>query len=86
MKGIPTTQDVKDKIVELAKMGFSQKEIADKLNISKGTAARYGAGYFTKCEKKLSGGNTYAIPKDVWADWDRVTGNIRRYCRKSKVL
>lgn len=85
MKGIPTKQDVKDKIVKLAKMGFSQKEIADKLNISQRTAARYGAGYFMKCEKKLSGGNMYAIPKDVLTEWDEVTGNIRRYCRKSKV-
>ena len=86
MKGIQTTQDVKDKIVDLAKMGFSQKEIADKLNISERTAARYGAGYFTKCEKKLSGGNTYAIPKKVGEEGDEGTKSGRRDGRKSKVL
>ena len=85
MKGIVTTQETQDRIVNLAKMGFSQKEIADKLNISERTAARYEAGYFIKCEKKLSGGNTYAIPKNVWAEWDEVTKSLRRYCRKSKV-
>lgn len=83
MKGIPTTPEVKAKIVELAKIGYSQKEIAGRLNISERTASRYGAGYFTKCEKKLSGGNTYAIPKDVWADWDRATRRLRKYFKRS---
>lgn len=83
MKGIPTTQEVKDKIVELAKDGYSCHEVAEKLGISTRTATRYGEGLFVHSDRKTSGIKTYAMPKVIWAEWDRVTGNLRKYCKNS---
>ena len=85
MKGVATTQEVKGKIVELAKKGYDMREVSEMLGVSTRTASKYGEGLFVHSDRKSSGIKTYAIPKEVWAEWDRVTGNIRRYCRKSKV-
>ena len=38
MKGIPITQEVKDKIVELAKRGYDMREVSEMLGVSTRTA------------------------------------------------
>ena len=83
MKGIATTQKEKDKIVELAKMGYDRVSVADMLGISTRTASKYAGGIFASNERKSRGVKAYAIPKEVWDEWDRVTGNLRRYCKNS---
>ena len=83
MKGIPTTPEMQNRIVKLAKMGYSCHEVAEKLRISTRTATRYGEGFFVHSDRKSSGIKTYAIPKEVWAEWDEVTGNLRKYCKNS---
>ena len=81
MKGIATTQDVKDKIVELAKKGYDRVSVADMLGISTRTASKYAGGIFASNERKSRGIKSYAIPKEIWDEWDRVTGNLRKYCK-----
>ena len=83
MKGIPTTPEMQNRIVKLAKMGYSCHEVAEKLRISTRTATRYGEGFFVHSDRKTSGIKTYAIPKEVWAEWDRVTKSLRKYCKNS---
>ena len=83
MKGIPTTQDVKDKIVDLAKNGYDMREVSEMLGVSTRTASKYGEGFFVHSDRKTSGIKTYAIPKEVWAEWDRVTKSLRKYCKNS---
>lgn len=83
MKGIPTTQDVKGKIVKLAKKGYDMREVSEMLGVSTRTASKYGEGLFIHSDRKTSGIKTYAIPKEVWAEWDRVTKSLRKYCKNS---
>ena len=85
MKGIATTQETQDRIVKLAKMGYDRVSVAEMLGISTRTASRYAGGIFACNERKSRGIKSYAIPKEVWDEWDEVTKNLRRYCRKSKV-
>ena len=83
MRGTPTTPETQDKIVELAKMGYDRASVADMLGISTRTASKYAGGIFASNERKSRGIKAYAIPKEVWAEWDRVTGNLRKYCKNS---
>lgn len=83
MKGIPITQETQDRIVKLAKMGYDRVSVADMLGISTRTASKYAGGIFASNERKSRGIKTYTIPKEVWDEWDRVTGNLRRYCKNS---
>ena len=83
MKGIPTTPETQDRIVKLAKMGYDRVSVADMLGISTRTASKYAGGIFASNERKSRGIKSYAIPKEVWAEWDRVTGNLRKYCKNS---
>ena len=81
MKGIPTTQETQDRIVKLAKMGYDRVSVAEMLGISTRTASKYAGGIFANNERKSRGIKAYAIPKEVWDEWDRVTGNLRKYCK-----
>ena len=83
MKGIPIAQETQDRIVKLAKMGYDRVSVADMLGISTRTASKYAGGIFASNERKSRGIKAYAIPKEVWAEWDRVTGNLRKYCKNS---
>ena len=83
MRGTPTTPETQDKIVKLAKMGYDRVSVADMLGISTRTASKYAGGIFASNERKSRGVKAYAIPKEVWAEWDRVTGNLRKYCKNS---
>ena len=83
MKGIPTTQETQDRIVKLAKMGYDRVSVADMLGISTRTTSKYAGGIFASNERKSRGIKSYTIPKEVWAEWDRVTGNLRKYCKNS---
>lgn len=83
MKGVATTQEVKDKIVELAKMGYDMREVSEMLGVSTRTASKYGEGFFVHSDRKTSGIKTYDIPKEVWDEWDRVTKSLRKYCKNS---
>ena len=83
MKGIPTTPETQDRIVKLAKMGYDRVSVADMLGISTRTASKYAGGIFASNERKSRGVKAYAIPKEIWAEWDRVTGNLRKYCKNS---
>lgn len=85
MKGIPTTPEVKSKIVELAKMGYDMREVSEMLGVSTRTASKYGEGFFVHSDRKTSGIKTYAIPKVIWDEWDNVTQSLRKYFRKSKI-
>lgn len=85
MKGIPTTQEVKGKIVELAKKGYDMREVSEMLGVSTRTASKYGEGLFVHSDRKTSGIKTYAIPKVIWDEWDNVTQSLRKYFCKSKV-
>ena len=80
MKGIPITQEQKQEMINLAKSGKGYRYIAAKLHVSISTVSKICSGYCKEGKEKL-----YSIPDYLWAEWDRVTGNIRRYCRKSKV-
>lgn len=82
MKGIPTTQDVKDKIVELAKMGYDRVSVADMLGISTRTASKYAGEIFASNKRKSRGIKTYTIPKELLDKWDKVTGKLRKYFKK----
>ena len=83
MRGTPTTPETQDRIVKLAKMGYDRVSVADMLGISTRTASKYAGGIFASNERKSRGVKAYAIPKEVWAEWDRVTGNLRKYCKNS---
>ena len=83
MKGIPTTPETQDRIVKLAKMGYDRVSVAEMLDISTRTASKYAGGIFASNERKSRGIKPYAIPKEVWAEWDRVTGNLRKYCKNN---
>ena len=83
MKGIPTTQETQDRIVKLAKMGYDRVSVAKMLDISTRTASKYAGGIFASNERKSRGVKAYAIPKEVWAEWDRVTKSLRKYCKNS---
>ena len=85
MKGIPTTPEVKDKIVELAKKGYDMREVSEMLGVSTRTASKYGEGLFVHSDRKTSGIKTYDIPKVIWDEWDNVTQSLRKYFCKSKV-
>ena len=85
MKGLPTTQVVKDKIVELAKKGYDMREVSEMLGVSTRTASKYGEGFFVHSDRKTSGIKTYDIPKVIWDEWDNVTQSLRKYFCKSKV-
>ena len=83
MKGIPTTPETQDRIVKLAKMGYDRVSVADMLGISTRTASKYAGGIFANSDRKSSGIKTYAIPKEIWDEWDRVTKSLRKYCKNS---
>lgn len=83
MKGIPINQETQDRIVKLAKMGYDRVSVADMLGISTRTASKYAGGIFASNERKSRGIRSYAIPKEVWDEWDRVTKSLRKYCKNS---
>ena len=83
MKGIPTTPETQDRIVKLAKMGYDRVSVADMLGISTRTASKYAGGIFASNERKSRGIKSYAIPKEIWDEWDRVTKSLRKYCKNS---
>lgn len=83
MKGIPLGQEVKDKIIKLAEMGYDRVSVAEMLGISTRTVSKYAGGIFVSNEWKSRGIKSYAIPKEIWDEWDRVTKSLRRYCKNS---
>ena len=78
MKGLPVTQDEKQKMIELAKTGLSYRSIAAALGVSVSTVSKNCAGYCKVDQEK-----SYLIPDYIWEEWDRVTQSLRKYFKRS---